>query len=291
MIRCILGFVFFSLVLGGISSSLYAEPPQSTQASRRTATPPAAEHRWTFTQAFHGDYDGTSTVLKADSSVGYRFTDRFSAGVGVPFYVTHGTSTSTTGAFVSGIGNAYLSLAYSRENPIVNYISSVNVSAPTGDRDKGLSTGHVNVDWNNHFERTFLTLSPFANVGVANTVSDTAFFVRPFSSSGFVTHVEGGANLDVLPKIGIGASAYAIVASGEQTIVSKVNRSSGSGGTGSGKAGERVVTSASGANDHGASAWLDLHASSAVDLEVGYSRSQSYDLNSVFFGIQFKVGR
>src|SRR5207248_4708102 len=104
----------------------------------------------------------------------------------------------------------------------VNFLSNLIVTAPTGDKDKGFSTGRATADWTNSFSRRFSSITPFADVGVANTVSDTSFFLRPFSSLGLVGHFDGGVVANVAPVVDLGASAYSVRASGEQRIFSKV---------------------------------------------------------------------
>jgi hypothetical protein len=42
--------------------------------------------------------------------------------------------------------------------------------------------------------------------------------------------------------------------------------------------------------DHGFSAWVGANPSKYVELELGYSRSMDYSLDSVFFGITFNLG-
>jgi hypothetical protein len=44
------------------------------------------------------------------------------------------------------------------------------------------------------------------------------------------------------------------------------------------------------ARDRGASIWLGISASRAMDLYAGYSRSTTYALNTVFFGVSVNVG-
>ncbi|HEX4997772.1 MAG TPA: hypothetical protein VFY29_06080 [Terriglobia bacterium] len=239
---------------------------------------------WTFSETFQGSHENSGSVLKLDSSIGYRFSERFTGGVGAPLYLTHSSSASTTtnGSFAAGLGNVYLTLGYFRDLSELQYSSTITVTAPTGDESKGFSTGRVTVDWNNRLAADLPHGSAFVSLGFANTVSDTAFFVRPFSSLGFVTHMEGGGTLRLAPAVSAGGSAYGVIASGEQTIVNKVNRSGGSSG-----AGGRRVTNASEANDHGFSGWLDFLAGPSVDLEVGYSRSIAYELNSVFFLLRY----
>src|SRR5260370_402349 len=58
-------------------------------------------------------------------------------------------------------------------------------------------------------------------LGLATTLPATVFLVPPFSSQGFIMHLEGGASYSLSRFLSAGASAYAIVPSGEQTIYSK----------------------------------------------------------------------
>ena len=44
------------------------------------------------------------------------------------------------------------------------------------------------------------------------------------------------------------------------------------------------------ANDHGFSAWLTVRPTPLTDFQIGYSRSVSYQLDSLFFGVGFRVG-
>ena len=91
------------------------------------------------------------------------------------------------------MGNVFSELRLALPSPLVNYVSTVTGTAPTGNRDQGLSTGHATVDWSNYVERGFGPVTPFGEAGIANAVSDTQFFVRPYTSYGFVTHAQGGA--------------------------------------------------------------------------------------------------
>ncbi|HET8666902.1 MAG TPA: hypothetical protein VFM10_02910, partial [Terriglobales bacterium] len=42
--------------------------------------------------------------------------------------------------------------------------------------------------------------------------------------------------------------------------------------------------------DHGFSTWFDASLSRYIDMEIGYTRSYGYDLNTVSFGVGFNVG-
>jgi len=142
---------------------------------------------------------------------------------------------------------------------------------------------------------------PFASLGIANTVTDTPFFTRPFTSFGFVTHLEGGASYKLWRAASVGASVYDIAPSGQQTVFSKlIHGKSQNPGTGSGggarhghhgvfETASESVGNADIARDHGFSAWLSLSPSRYTVFEIGYSRSVEYALDSVFFGIDFNL--
>jgi hypothetical protein len=148
-------------------------------------------------------------------------------------------------------------------------------------------------------------LIPFGSAGLANTISDTHFFNRPFTSLGLVGHFEGGALFEPLEWLGVGGSGYAVTPTGEQKIYSRVIRrlsgtsNAGAGtnlGSGRGRIQNRVFESVSAATvteesarDHGFSGWIDLVPASNVIVQLGYSRSVSYDYNSFFFSARFDL--
>ena len=115
-----------------------------------------------------------------------------------------------------------------------------------------------------------------------------------------MSHFDGGAKFHLSQLVDVGASAYGVRAAGQQRIISKIVKrqsttSATASGPGTGKnrvfetTGETVGT-ADLANDHGFSTWLAAHAGSKVDFQAGYTRSAGYDLNTVFFGVGFRVG-
>jgi len=118
--------------------------------------------------------------------------------------------------------------------------------------------------------------------------------VRPFSSLGLVSHFDGGTTLQVAPLVHIGASVYAIQASGEQRIFSKIK---GSGSSASLQKSNRPFETAAETigtsnltDDHGLATWVGIRAGSSADLRFGYTRSMGYDLNTLSFGIGFHLG-
>jgi hypothetical protein len=273
-----------------------------------------SEQRWTVYESFQGSTNSAGQVFKLDTSVAYHVNPHFEIGGGLPVYAVRGSSSSTTSTSTeAGIGNAYADVRL-RATGVATFVSTITGTAPTGNRDKGFSTGRATVDWNNYFAVPVSRVTPYANVGIANTISDTAFFIRPFTSLGIVGHFEGGATLAVAPVFSVGASAYSIAPTGQQRIVSKIVQrkvSSGSSATGTTSSspgpgtspvtggvsgGERVFETTAEvvgdkdlANDHGFSTWLDLHNSSGVSFGLGYNRSVRYQFDTVFFSLGFNL--
>jgi hypothetical protein len=250
-----------------------------------------------------GTASSLGTVARFDSTLGYNFNHHFAVDFGAPIlFVNAGSpttsTTTTTYRSASGIGDVYTDLRFTFRNRMVNYISSIRGTAPTGSTKNGFTSGRATVDWNNHFDRGFGRVTPFANLGVANTVPDTAYFVRPYTTLGVETHIEGGASVNVWRLLNFRGSGYAIEPTGQQKVFSKlINQQSGppSGTPGSSHGGvfqtsPETTGTADIARDHGFSIGADakIHA---VDLAIGYTRSITYSLDTVYFGIGFNLAR
>ena len=262
--------------------------------------------RLTFEGRVQGSTNQLGSVTRLDISAGYLLTKRWSLSFGVPYYfVSPSNSTQTssgTGAF-NGVGNVFSELRFTLPNPAVNYVATVTGTAPTGDRNQGLSTGHATVDWSNYFERDFGRLTPLGEIGVANAVSDTQFFVRPYSSYGFVAHAQGGARYRLMRWLSAGGSGYIIQPKGQQTVVSRIVTKHGSAlstaiaGAARGRLNQVFETQsvttgpADIARDRGFSTWAALGVRPSLNIYAGYTRSTQYSLDTVFFGVGFRVRR
>jgi hypothetical protein len=255
-----------------------------------------------FYERFLGSSNTLGNVFRLDTTVGYSFNKHFSVDGGLPLFFVRSSTTAAALAGVvdtNGIGNAYLELRFAAPNPVINFTSAVTGAAPTGDKSRGLSTGRVTVDWTNRFDRSFSQLTPFGAIGFANTVSDTPLFVRPYTTLGFVTHLEGGAVYRAARFLDVGAGAYAIVPAGQQTIVSElVTQSTSTTGKNSGRNGHKgafettpvAVGSADLVRDNGFSFWGSAHLSKILTLQAAYTRSVHYALNTLSFGIGVNLG-
>ncbi len=253
---------------------------------------------------FQGNANALGTITKLDTRAGYKFSRHLELNAGIPFYFVRASSDAAAQGATSGkgIGNAYLSLRLSARNAAATFVSSVTGKAPTGDASRGFSTGRVTVDWSNYLGFHAGRVTPFALLGLSNSISDTRFFTRPFASLGKAAGFEGGAHVEMWRIAGIGASAYADVPFGRQKVYSKLvtgGQATPQGrGIGRGR-GRRVgvfetqsvaIGGSELLRDHGGSVWLDISPTRYADFEIGFSRSVKYDLNSLFFSIGLNLG-
>jgi hypothetical protein len=278
---------------------------------------------WSFSQRFQGSSNAAGVILKTNSTAVYNFNEHVAAYGGFPVYFARATTSTGATQFQNGLGNVFSGLAVGAgSSDKLYYYSNLVSTFPTGDQSRGFSTGHPTVDWTNTFSHAIGTFTPYASIGIANTISDTSFFVRPFTSKGIVSHFELGGIASLTKSLSIGASAYGVRAEGEQQIDSKVvEKGSDSGssqqqsstsssktstvlqsvgqttGLTSGKrtpsvfeTQQQTTGSAAIANDHGFSTWVTLRPTATTDFQIGYSRSMGYQLNSVFFGVGFRFG-
>lgn len=263
------------------------------------------ERGWTFSQRFQGSSNTAGVILKTSSAAIYSFNHYVKAYSGIPVYFARESSSSGATQFANGIGNVYSGLLVTAGNPAaLHYSSDFVFTLPTGDASRGFSTGHPTVDWTNTFSHSFAAVTPYASLGAANTISDTSFFVRPFSSQGLVGHFEAGALVNVASRISIGASGYGVRAEGEQLISSKVVEKPESTssqqppspggplstvGKGAGlgnilnhadrppaifQTQQQTVAPASVLNDRGLSAWATVRPTALTDFQIGYAEAR-----------------
>ena len=249
------------------------------QARPQGATKGVEQNGFTWTETFEGSGNTDGFITDINSTVGYTFGKHFAMDVGVP-YLFFQPSTSKTGATsASGIGNPYLGLTYSAKGPALDFSTNLNSAIPTASTAKGLSTGHVTVDWNNHFAHEFDLFTPFVNLGFANSIADTRFLHRPYISYGDIAQVEVGSELDLGDKFSVTASGYYILPWGPQQVFLRGNKSSSG----------PMKGSVSLTRDDGINLGIDYNLTRLLDLNAGYSRSVYSVLNTFSFGIEVNV--
>jgi hypothetical protein len=253
---------------------------------------------WLLYESLQGSANTFGVITRLGSTLGYSFNRHFTVDAGVPVYFVNASAGAAANGFSSGtaLGNAYVDLQLTLDQPAFNYTSTLTGTAPTGDRSRGFSTGRATVDWNNYFDRPIARLTPFVNAGVANAITDSPFFIRPYTSLGVVTHFEGGATYRLGGHAAVGASVYGILPSGEQTIISRVVPRGETVAAGHDRHNRvfdlvsEAQVPAVDARDYGYSAWFQFTPVSRLDFAAGYSRSASYALDTVFFGIGVNLG-
>src|SRR5258707_9006442 len=271
----------------------------SLRAQIPTAT--GVDRGFTEIESLQGTLDSSSKLVKLDSTVGYDFNRHFGAFVGIPIYFASVSGASTTAAMSSntgtaaGLGNLYLGVAFRAPNPVLNYGSAITVGAPTGSTRKGFSSGRGSLDWSNHLDHSFDRFTPFLDAGLANTVPDSIRIVRPFTSLGAVGHFEEGAEYELVHHFAVGGSGYEITPFGNQKVFSKLVRQGQAGkasGKGHGVFENTFASSGSGlTRENGVSTWVAFEPNKIVRAELGFTRSVTFDINSVSFSLGFNVAK
>src|SRR5215470_12088198 len=290
-------FSFKCLVIALLVANVSLLAQGQTQPSPDSRAQVDSEKGITGFETLQGTINSDSRIYKLDSNLGWDFNKHFGVFIGVPVYyanvpsstTTNGTTITTNASHTnSGIGNAYLGFTLKAPSPKLYYASAVTAYAPTGSASKGFSTGRVGVDWTNRFEHAFYGLTPFFEGGLSNTVPDSVFFARPFTSLGAICHLEEGAEYQLVKHFYAGGSGYQIVPFGNQKVFSKLS------GKGKGKNPFDASTVSTGndlTRENGFNTWVGLEPSSIVRLEVGYTRSMTFDLNSFAFNLRVNPGR
>lgn len=245
---------------------------------------------------FGGTTNSDGQVYELNTNVGYDFSAHFGVAVGAPLYFVRPSTTATGTTPANGWGDPSLNLHLKYPAPVVNLSSGLTGTAPVGNSKKGLSTGRATFDWTNRFDHAFSSLTPFAEIGIANTIMDSRLFIRPYTTLGFNTHFQVGADYDVWKFISVGASGYDILPSGQQTVFSRVVPGAAAANPGTVHRGvfeknQQTTGSASLVEDRGFSTWIDASPSKTVDLALGFTRSTEYDLNSVSFSIGVNLAK
>ena len=241
--------------------------------------PGVEQSGFTWTETFEGSGNTDGLITDINSTVGYAFGEHFAVNLGVPYFFIEPSTSKTGATSANGLGNPYLSLRYSTKASALDFSTSVNGAIPAASTEKGLSTGHVTVDWTNHFDHRFDLFTPFVDLGLANSTPDTRFQHRPYASYGTLAHFEGGSELDLGDKFSVTVSGYSILPWGPQQIFLRGKNSSGP------KKGGVSLT-----RDDGINVGVDYNLTRSLDLSGGYSRSVYSALNTFSFGLEVYLG-
>ncbi len=237
-----------------------------------------------------------------DSGIGYDFNRAFSAQVGVPLYLvsattssTSGTGTTTTTNHYNSMGDAYLTVNLHPKLQSFGFATALTGTAPTGNRDNGVSTGRPTVIWANRLEKNLDRLTPFVEGTMGNSLNSTRRFRRPFTTLGAISTLTGGTGIDLFKAVSFEASAYDVLPFGDQKIYSHLGKQAGSGGsTGNGHRPFQTSPVTSGTSsltkDHGFTGDLSINPTRRVGFDLAYTRSIGYALDSVGATVSLRLG-
>jgi len=284
------------------TGATFAQTPSPAASGSAQKSPEGFTTGWGFGTKLEGSSSSDGMVMDVATGVGYNFTNHFGVDLGMPYYfigtpasIKHKNPNAVSG---NGIGSVGADLKWNYPGKTLNYASTVHLGAPTGDEKKGLSVGHATCNWSNHFEHGWGNFTPFVDGGVGNTIQDTRFFHRPYTTFGYNASFEAGTEVDAGP-FSLTASAYDITPWGTQVMFSKVFRC-GSGakcastGTSTNRKGYTQTSVQSGGadltRDNGFNAGIEVKPNRYFDLEAAYSRSVPLQLNIFSFGIAVDIG-
>lgn len=320
-------------------TSSSSEDPESTPAKilkapgralgkllKRTGGTPSSDQAEPTGLTGFVQLQGTSTplglVTSLTTNIGYNFTPRFGADVGLPVFLVRSPFplyTDRDYSWTALWGDPYIDVRYKTTRSGVNFASVLTGTIPVSSPERTLTTGRFGVDWFNHVEGKLKGFTPFLNFGAANGTVNRYYMPRPYSMTrpyqtlGFISDFEGGTHYQVRPGYKIGASLYALVPGGPQTVFSRLVA------PGSITAGdynhnryfyhefqtmsqtyfdpdtgelagpdEHNLRLGSGiARDNGFSGWLEISKVHNVTLLIGYTHSVHYAYDALNVGLNF----
>jgi hypothetical protein len=104
-----------------------------------------------LTETYEGSADADGFISDINSTAGNIFNQHFSRSMGVPYLFVSPSTSKTGTSSASGMGNPSLGVRHSRKGPLFAFSTGLNGAFPVASSAKGLSTGHVTFDWDNHF--------------------------------------------------------------------------------------------------------------------------------------------
>jgi len=312
----------------GASTRVLGKLLKRVPATATATSAPAESKGLTASVQMLGTSTSLGLVTNVDTSVGYNFTPNFGVEVGMPFFMVRSPFSWYTKRdynWTALWGDPYIDVHYRKSRPGVSFVSVLTGTIPTASSQRIYSTGRFGVDWYNHVEGklngTLAGFTPFVNFGAANGTVSRYYMPRPYSMArpyqtmGFISDFEGGANYQIRSGYRIGASAYALVPGGPQTVYSKLvapgsivygdlshNRYfyhafetksqtylDPDTGDLAGPDEHNLRLGSDIARDNGYSGWLEISKIPNVTLMIGYTRSVHYAYDALNVSVSFNA--
>jgi hypothetical protein len=256
---------------------------------------------------YQGSASPLGAVMALDVDLGYHLTEHITGDIGIPFLMVRSPfSPVITHDFLwtGAMGEPYLDFRYTTKYHDVNYMGVLTGTAPFVNEDRIYSTGRAGVDFFNHVDESFGAFTPFLNVGASNGAVNRFVMPRPYTEArpyqtlGFLSDYEGGASykfhMKFLKGISIGGSAYALLPAGPQKVFSRLVQpySSLAGDSDHGRDFNSTFETTGNskiARDNGYSGWVDILQYQPFDLQLGYTHSVHYKLDTYTVTLTFNA--
>lgn len=284
-----------------------AKPAAAPVDNSQTPATPADNEEPTgllgFVQ-FQSGFTTLGAVLCADIDLGYQLTPHLAGDAGLPVFFVRNPYSPTTNhdwIWTNLLADPYLDVRYTTTRSGASLTSILTGTIPVAGNHSIYNTARFGVDWFNHIDHAYGSLTPFLNFGAANGTINRFIMPRPYSDGrpyqtfGFISDFEGGATYTLRRRFKLGVSGYALVPAGPQKVYSRLvapdNPVVGDGNH------NRVFTSSfltigphSIATDNGFSAWLEisrLNYLPHLSVQVGYTRSTHYHYDAYTVVLNF----
>jgi hypothetical protein len=243
--------------------------------------------------AVHNSGGGWYTV--ATPAVSYTFSRHYSADASASIYfnrLVENTNPATLTAHplvTDGLdaGDTLIGFHGFFEPGSLQDTITASLTAPTGNRARGLGTGRVTYDFSNHTERYYKKVGFLVDLGGGDS---SALFndqvMRDYNSLGGLAHFQAGAVFWLPGRTYIESVAYEQLPLGSQKIYRSVQR------------GEDVranedgppippITISSASEDNGLTTFVGIPLTDKITLSGYYNRSLRHHLDTVSFGVTY----
>jgi hypothetical protein len=236
-------------------------------------------------------------------AVSYTFSERFSADASTSIYINRpieNTNPATKAAQPlvtdgADAGDTLIGFHASFYPGSLTDIITASLTAPTGDRSKGLGAGQVTYDFNNHTERYYNRLGFLVDLGIGNSSGlFNDLVVQDYTSVGTLAHFQAGAVFWLPRRTYIEAVAYEQLPLGSQTVYRAVQRGEDvrandddGGGNNPNPPPPVAVTVSTASEDNGFTTFVGIPLVDHITLSGYYNRSLRQRLDTVSVGVTF----
>ncbi len=236
-------------------------------------------------------------------AISYTFSERYSADASTSIYInrlianTDPATQATQPLVTDGAdpGDTLIDFHATFYPGSLTDIITASLTAPTGNRSKGLGAGQVTYDFDNHTERYYNKLGFLVDFGIGNSSGlFNDLVVKDYTSVGTLAHFQAGAVLWLPRRTYIEAVAYEQLPLGSQTVYRAVERGEDvrandddGGGANPNPPPPAAVTVSTASEDNGFTTFAGIPLTDHITLSGYYNRSLRQRLDTVSVGVTF----